>query len=389
MNKMKNIVMFLVLLALMACTNQDLKESNVIQMDEPQSGEGIFLSSDQLKYADVQYGSISEQVISSHVQSRGKLVLPVNAKADMVALYPGIIQTVYVNNGDPVIKGQLLTVINSPGFINAQKEYIIAKHRLMMLELEYERQKELNKDKVSSDKYFQRARADYQTALAELNSLKLELKMAGAGSSLFENENIIPELRIFSPMLGYVENIMINPGKHVGPEEDLLQVINRDELLLELSVFEKDILKIKPGQRITFTLSNMNSVVHEASILSIGNTVEEATSTVKVLGTFSNESKRMLPGMFVAAEIHIGETRVHALPEEAVLRTGNDEFIIFYTLPELQSDTGTTFMYAAVETGNVENGYIETTLLKSIPEDAMIVIGGGYYLKTEKAKLEE
>jgi cobalt-zinc-cadmium efflux system membrane fusion protein len=280
-------------------------------------------------------------------------------------------------------------VISSSGFIEAQKEYIIAKNRLMMLELEYERQKELNKDKVASDKYFQRARADYKTALAELNGRRLELKMAGAGPSLFDEENIIPELKIISPMNGYAENIMINPGKHVGPEEDLLQVINRNELLLELSVFEKDILMIEPGQRITFTLSNMNTEIHEASILSIGNTVEEATSTVKVLGTFSNDSRRMLPGMFVAAEIHVGETIVEALPEEAVLRTGNDEYIIFYTMPEMQSDTGTTFKYVAVRTGNVEGGYIETTLMEPIPDRAMIVIGGGYYLKTEKAKLEE
>lgn len=386
---MRNIAMFMVLLAMIACTNQDSKESNDVQMDEPVSGGDIFLSAEQLKYAEIKYGNISEQVISSHVQSRGKLVLPVNAKANMVAFYPGIIKSVYVNNGDSVSKGQLIAVISSPGFIEAQKEYIIAKNRLMMLELEYERQKELNKDKVASDKYFQRARADYKTALAELNALRLELQMAGAGSSLFEDENIIPELKIISPVNGYAENIMINPGKHVGPEEDLLQVINRNELLLELSIFEKDILKIQPGQRITFTLSNMSSEIHEASIQSMGNTVEEATSTVKVLGTFSNESRRMLPGMFVAAEIHVGETIVEALPEEAVLRTGNDEYIIFYTLPEMQSDTGTTFKCMTVKTGNLEGGYIETTLLEPIPDRAMIVISGGYYLKTEKAKLEE
>lgn len=389
MNIMRNTMMLLVLLALLGCNNQTVEESQDVLAEAINLAEGIFLSSEQLEYASISYGNITEQVISSHVQSRGKLVLPVNAIADMVSLYPGIIKSVYVNHGDSVSKGQTLAVINSTGFIEAQQRYIIAKNRLSMLELEYERQKELNKDKIASDKYFQRAKSDYKTALAELNALQIELKIAGAGTSLFKDEIIIPELKIISPMNGYAENVMVNPGKHVGPEEYLLQVINRNELLIELSVFEKDILKVRPGQRVTFTLSNMNSEVHEAKLISIGNTVEEATSTVKVLGAFSNKSERLLPGMFVAAEIHIGEDRVQALPEEAILRAGNNEYIIFYTRPEMQSDTGTIFMHVPVKIGNIEGGYNEVTFMQSIPGDAMIVVSGGYYIKTEKAKLEE
>lgn len=349
----------------------------------------VTLSREQLRYAGIEYGIIEKQRLSNDVSARGELILPVNAKADLVSLYTGFIRTVKAHQGEEVKKGQVLAIIYSPEFIEAQQQYLMVKNQLAMLEQEYERQKDLNKEKIASDKYFQKALSDYNVAMAELSGLALMLKMAGIDIGRLDEGHISPEMEIIAPISGKLEYIDVNPGKYIMPEERLMQVINNEELLIELSVFEKDIMLVRPGQRVTFTLSNLGNRIYEAEVVAVGSTVRQDTRVVKVLASFREGKPGLLPGMFVASEIHTGEDQVDALPEEAVLRTGDDEFVIFYTLPAWLKDEGTSYAFVSVKTGNVEDGFVAVSLEEQIPADAMIVVKGGYYLKTELAKQQE
>lgn len=351
--------------------------------------EGLFLRTDQLVNAGIQYGEIGFQQLSSDVNARGKLVLPVNAKADIVSFYPGLIKEVFVKEGDKVSRGKVLASMNSPEFIDAQQHYLMVKNQLVMLEQEYERQKELNKDKIASDKFYQKAESNYQVALAELNGLGLQLEMAGINISRLETGEIAAVLHIIALLHGHVESINANPGKYIMQEGRLMSIINREQLLIELNVFEKDIMKIELGQRVTFILSNLGKEVYEAKVVSIGNMVREENRVVRVLAEFENPRERMLPGMFVAAKIHTGENEVEALPEEAVVRLVGNEHIIFYTLPDKQAEDGTSFYHIAVETGFVEDGFIQVSPKEELPPNALIVTSGAYFLKTEMTKQAE
>ncbi len=374
---------------MVSCTNAPQTDEQAEQATvAPDNGE-LYLSSKQLDNAGITYGSIESQRLSSEVNARGELVLPVNAKADLVSLYPGVVKSINVREGDKVSKGQVLALLNSPEFVMAQQKYLMVKNQLVMLEQDHERQKELNKDKISSDKYYEKALADYNVAKAELAGLKLQLGMVGVNMELLESGHIIPELKIVSELNGLIENIDANPGKYVMREERLMQVINREKLLVELNVFEKDIMKVRPGQRVTFALSNLGKEIYEARVYSVGNMVKEENRVVRVLAEFKNEHGRMLPGMFVAAEIHTGEMEVETLPEEAVVRMGNQKYVVFYTTPKMKGDEGTSFLFVTVKTGYAQDGSVEVSLLENIPEEAMIVTKGGYFLKTEMAKQAE
>lgn len=388
MNSKLYLLFLLPLTLLFACNSNQPENENTVD-ESPAPSSGIYLTAEQVKYADIEYGSISSKRLSSDVNARGELVLPVNAIADLVCQYTGQVKAVMVKEGDKVSRGQLVATLNSPEFINAQQRYLMVKNELVMLEREYERQKELNKDKVSSDKNFQKAEAEYNVAKAELNGLGLQLNMAGIDLALLENGEISARLKIISPLEGYVENIVVNPGKYVMQDERLMQVINREELLIELSVFEKDIMKIKPGQAVSFSLSNLNDVRHEAEVISIGNIVQKDSRIVKVLAEFRNHNTRMLPGMFVASEIHTGEMEIQALPDEALVRAEGDKWFIYYTTKEWKEEKGTMFQSVTVETGLVQKGFSEIKLGEVLPDGAMIVVRGAYYLKTEQAKQAE
>jgi len=385
MNIRSYILFFLFFTVLSACNNAPQPEE-IEQVTKVQDNGEFYLSKAQLEYAEIEFGSIRSERLSSDVHARGELILPVNAMAHLVSLYPGIVKTVYVREGDAVKEGQILATLNSTEFIEAQQRYLMVKNQLAMLEKEYERQKELNTDKISSDKYYQKALADFNVAQAELKGLGLQLRMAGLDMKNLESGEITSEIKIIAPIKGHIEDIQANPGKYIMQDEKILQIINRTDLLVELNVFEKDIMKVRPGQRVTFTLANLGNKVYEAEVIAVGNMVREKNRVVKVLAEFQNTQDRMLPGMFVASEIHTGEEEVEALPEEAILRIGNDQFIIFFTTPEKHKEEGSYFFPLSVKTGYSEDGFIEVFLSEDIPADAMIVVKGGYYLKTELAK---
>ncbi len=178
MRKKIQLITILILMIMVGCNNAQQTEENEIQSSISDHGE-LFLSSSQLAYAGIAYGSVDKQLLSSDVNARGELVLPVNAKADLVSLYPGVVMKVNAREGDHVMKGQVLVTLNSPEFIEAQQRYLMVKNQLGMLQQEYERQKELNKDKIASDKNYQKAFSDFNVADAEFKGLAIQLKMAG------------------------------------------------------------------------------------------------------------------------------------------------------------------------------------------------------------------
>lgn len=372
---------------MLGCSNAGLQEQE--SQDNTGIAGDVFLSKEQLKHAGIEYGMIEEIELSNNVNARGELVLPVNAVADLVSLYPGIINKIHARPGEKVKKGEVLATLTSPEFVEAQQEYFLVMAKLPVLKHEYERQKELNEEKIASDKLYEMALADYRSSQMKLHSLRIKLNMAGVDTNMLKSGRIMNELMIISPIDGYLELVEANPGKYIVKDERIMQIVNKEELLIELNVFEKDILEIHEGQNLSFTLSNLGSRKYHAKILSIGNTVREGTRIVKVLAAFNNKEHAMLPGMFVAAEIFTNEEKLEALPEEALQRISDDQYILFYTMPSLQDEQGTAFMAVPVIPGKNNKGFTAVTIKETLPADAMIVTKGGYYLKTEQAKQEE
>ena len=62
-------------------------------------------------------------------------------------------------------------------YIQLQQEYLTVKSKLSYAENEYNRQKELNQSKASSDKVFQQTEVDYKTQRISLSALAEKLRL--------------------------------------------------------------------------------------------------------------------------------------------------------------------------------------------------------------------
>ena len=200
-----------------------------------------------------------------------------------------------------------------PDFIQLQQDYLENKNKLVFLELEFLRQKKLQEKNVSSEKVYQQATADYKGMKARVNALKEKLALIGINvEQLEKSEKISRTITIHSPINGYVTRMNINVGKYVHPADIMFEIVNAEHMHVELTVFEKDIHKIKTGQKIRFTLPNESDTERTASVHLIGRSIED-NRTVKVHGHLDEENTQFLSGMLVKAFIEIESNTVNAL----------------------------------------------------------------------------
>lgn len=374
------ILLFMLLMLIAGCDSEPEPAENKLQ--DGHDGK-IMLTRQQLELADFEFGSIDKVLLSGDVNARGVLALPPEAHALVSPLTGGVVTSIEVTLGQTVSKGQTLCYLTHPNLINLQQEYLISQQQIRFLENDYQRQRKLYDEKVSSEKKYMQAQTDYESTKSRANSLAIILKQIGLTPENISADNIYQRVPIVSPIQGIVNDIMASIGKNVTENEQLFEVSCRKKLLVELEVFEKDIMKIKEGQRVSFTLSNVDATGYEAVIISRGAAVRQAGRVVLVTASFENSDENLLPGMFVASEIHTGEQLFDALPESAIMNSGSDNPYIFFTTTPEGSEQA-YFERTSITTGYAEDGFVRVKLQQPLPANARVVTKGGYYVDAQQ-----
>lgn len=81
--------------------------------------------------------------------------------------------------GMPVHKGQTIAVMEDPALIQLQQDYLMAISKMQYLQLEFDRQKELNESKVNADKVFQQVQSEFNSQKVMVKALSEKLKLIG------------------------------------------------------------------------------------------------------------------------------------------------------------------------------------------------------------------
>ena len=230
------------------------------------------------------------------------------------------------------------------------------KQKLTYLQSEYERQKTLKEENITSQKSFLKAESEFKTANARYNGFKKQLTMLNISPAQVEKGNISSIATIFAPISGSITEMNVTKGTYVSPASPILEIIDNDHIHLELSVFEKDIMKIKKGQPIRFRIPEASEETFEAEVHLIGTSINK-NRTIKVHGHLHKEGENnFLTGMFVAAGIVTEIKTTKALPSEAIVEQ-EGKFYVLRTTTTL--DSGYSFEPLEVQTGHAVDGFME------------------------------
>ncbi|MFE3867796.1 efflux RND transporter periplasmic adaptor subunit [Flavobacterium sp. LS2P90] len=374
---MKNTVVTLIgLFFLYSCGN---KKTEIDPEATPDIEKTTTLTDAQIKNAGIKTGKIELKEISSTLKLNGKIDVPPQNLVSISVPMGGYLKYTKLLEGMYVTKGQVLCVVEDQQYIQLQEDYLLAKAKIGYAKSEYERQKELNRSKASSDKVYQQAQSEYNSLSVMVQSYGEKLKFAGINPSNVSVNSISKSINIYSPISGYVSKVNVNTGKYVAPSDILFEIVNPSDIHLALTVFEKDINKLAIGQSLLAYTNTNPEKKYPCKIILIGKDFSENRST-EMHCHFTSYDKSLLPGMYMNAEIELKSQQSNVLPSEAIVNYENKNYIFV-------AKENKQFEMKEVTTGNTENEFTE--IISEDLNEATIVIKGAYSLLMKMKNLEE
>ena len=352
---MKNIIQIAaVFLLLMGCGNKNNAES---VSEEQAEATGIRVTQDQFDTNDLMLGTMEKRTFPKMVETSGMIDVPPENRASITAFMGGFVKNTSLLVGDQVKKGQLLVSLENQEFVQMQQDYLEIFNQLDFLKAEFERNQTLFEEKIASQKNFLQAKSNYETAKARYKGLREQLQMLNISPNRVEQGNITSQAVIYAPISGSVTKMNVAKGSYVSPATEIMEIVDNDHVHLELSVFEKDILKVKKGQRIQFKIPEASEDTFEAEVHLVGTSIDDTNRSIKVHGHLAHEEEaNFLPGMFVDAKIMTDTIKTLSLPEEAVIESEGTYYVLKLVDKE---NGGYTFEQIPVKQGNTYDGYTE------------------------------
>lgn len=310
----------------------------------------VQLSDSQALNARIVVGKFEKKEVSSTLLVTGKVDVPPQNMVSISFPLGGYLKSTRLLPGTYVKKGGVLGVLEDIQFIQLQQDYLSAKVRLQFLATDYRRQQVLDSGQATSTKALQQVYSDYESQRILVQSLKEKLQLIGIDPTRLSAVNISKSVNIYSPISGYVSKVNVNIGKYVSPTEVLFELVNPSDIHLVLTVFQKDVAKLKIGQKVmTYTTGEADRKI-PATILLISQDIT-ADGSVQVHCHFDVAEHRLLPGTFMNAQIETKNEQAVVLPESAVVNYENKRYIF------LQKGKN-VYEMIEVRTGNSENGIV-------------------------------
>ncbi len=378
------IIIFFVVAALTACSSKLQEET---AQEDSISDFAVILSSAQLEHIHLTTAKIENKKLGTSIEVNGLLDVPPQNLITVSALLGGFIKSTTMLQGIYVKKGEVIAQIQNPEFLTIQRDYLENKSRLNYLEQEYKRQEELSKENVAAAKIFQQATADYHSAVANNSALTEKLKMIGINPNGLNQNNIKSIVNIYSPTNGYVTVVNINIGSYVNPQDIICEIVDTEHLHAELTVFEKDITKVKVGQKVVFKIVNGSDTDLLAHVYLINHKIS-ADRTVRVHAHIDKKDPALIPNMYLKAFIQVDEYQALAVPSKALVEFDGANFVFM----ESNSNAGNhEYKAVQVKKGISEGGF---TAIEFISEgntfkDKNVVVDGSYDLLAKMRNVEE
>jgi RND family efflux transporter MFP subunit len=326
----------------------------------------IHVTEAQFKSVEMIVENPKEQDFDVSVKTSGKIDVPPQNRAQVTTFIGGYVKSTTLLVGDKVHKGQALVTLESTEFLDIQKEYLEVAEQIKYLKSEYERQKTLFDEKISSQKNYLKAESDYRKTKGMYQSLREKLLLLKINPANVEKGKLTSTVTISSPISGDIVVMNANVGMYIAPSAVILEIVDTQHLHLELAVFEKDILKVKVGQKINFTVPEASKEIFPAEVHLVGKSIEGNDRTINVHGHLEESIKqKLLTGMFVEAKIVINSKKGLAIPSEALVTENNKNFVL---LLESTKNNSYSFKKVAVTIGEKNKDFVEifpNTIIKA------------------------
>ncbi len=332
----------------------------------------IELTAEQITAAGIQLAEARAQRISLGLPFPGEVRFDEDRTAHVVPRVPGVVESVSVNLGQSVKKGQLLAVIASQQISDQRSEQAAAQRRLALARTTFEREKKLWQDKISAEQDFLQARQALEEAEIALNNARQKISVL-SGSVVATGGNRY-ELR--APFDGVVVEKHLTPGEVVDETTAAFTLSDLSRVWVTFGVSPKDLNKVQVGKPVTVSAAELNAEV-TGTVAYVGSLLGEQTRTATVRVTLENPQGSWRPGLFVTALVATDSRQAKVAVPETAIQTVEDKTTVF-----VRTDDG--FKAQTVELGSRAAGQVEITA--GLEPGVQVASAGSFVLKSELGK---
>ena len=302
---------------------------------------------DETPRVPVEVAEIRRGVVEAYY--RGTTNLTAEEEAVVVARTLGVVQALFVEEGDVVEEGQPLAQLETE---RLELEVERSRTQLANLEAAYARAQSLNEAKMISPTEYDAARFGYQTELTNLRLREYELR----------------EATIRATLNGVVTRRHIKVGHTLSQNAPAFEMKRLDSIEAELNVPEREIGRIRAGQFARVVVDALPDSGFEGAVTRVAPEVDPGSGTFRVVVTLDNAEGHLKPGMFGRVDVRT-DVRAQALltPLDAVV-TLRDKSSLFVVGDDDAVER------RAVTTGYVSDGNIE--ILTGASEGEQVVMTG-------------
>ncbi|MBT0586413.1 efflux RND transporter periplasmic adaptor subunit [Alteromonas oceanisediminis] len=300
-NWLKRVTSILLLAVLAGCGNADAIDTTATKED------------DKIVAIPVEAATVSSGDISSHYVTTA--VLEAKEEAFVVARASGIIDAIYVEEGDYVEKGQVLAQLDPKRYeLNVEK----AKADLQGLQKELDKIHKVYSQRLVSDDTVDKLTAQHASAQALLALAELDLK----------------EATIVAPISGFIaeRNAKVGNLTESFQRERMFHIVQQRELLGIVHLPEKELANIQKDQQATLSIQAIGAAPVTAYVQRVSPVVNAQTGTFKVTLRVPNEQNRLMSGMFAEVSLQYAtHQNATLLPRRALLSIDNKDSVFVVT----------------------------------------------------------
>lgn len=262
----------------------------------------------------VELGKVTRAKVSESIVVVGSLIGA--ATVDVVPKVSGRLESVPVQLGDRVTKGQLLAKVEDSEVqeqarqADASFEVARASVRQREADLKFaetalDRSKNLFARNLVARQTLDDAQARYEAAVAQLDLVKAQFAQAQARRE--EVQITLTNTRILSPVNGFVGSRRLDPGAFVGPNSPIVSVVDIDLVRLVANLVERDIGRVSPGMAAAVNVDAYRGEVFKGRVARIAPVLDPTTRTAQMEVEIPNPTYRLKPGMYARVQFTVLE----------------------------------------------------------------------------------
>lgn len=332
----------------------------------------VAMSPAQMAANGVQLASAGPARIALALPLQGEVRLNEDRTVRVVPRLAGRVESVAVNAGDRVRRGQVLAVLSSQSLADQRSDWLAAQKRLALARKTHAREKQLWEEKISAEQDVLQAEQVLQEAEIAEQSARQKLAALGAAAATGD----LTRYEVRAPIDGVITDKQIAVGAVVQEDANIFVVSDLSTVWVEMNVYAKDLNTVKVGQpaRVEATAFAAQA---QGRVSYVGALVGAQTRVATARLVLPNPQGLWRPGLAVKVELRAGEVSVPLAVAADAVQSLNDWTVVF-----LHHDD--QFEAQPVELGRSDGQWVE--VLAGLEPGTRYAARNSYLIKADIGK---